>query len=83
MKIIALNLPRNITNDELSELFKTYGKVESCQLVMNKDKGTSKGFGFVEMEDIAAAEAIKNLHGKKIGENKIRVKASDIRNESQ
>lgn len=77
MKIIILNLPRNTTKDELAELFKVYGTVESCELVMNKDKGTSKGFGFVEMQDAEAAAAIKNLHGKKIGENKIRVKVSD------
>jgi len=78
MKIIVLNLPRNINKDELGELFTPYGKVVSVDLVMDKVKGTSKGFGFVEIADKKEAEsAIKALHNKKIGENKIRVKFAD------
>ena len=81
MKLIALNLPRATTQIELIELFKAYGNVSSCDLVINKEQGTSKGFGFVEMPDISEANAaIKALHNKKIGTNKIRVKAADKTN---
>lgn len=78
MKIIILNLARNLTSDGLENLFKPYGKVASCNLVLNADKGTSKGFGFVEMPDeIEANKAISALHGKVVEGNKIRVKVSD------
>jgi RNA recognition motif-containing protein len=78
MKIIVLNLPRTTTKDALAELFKPYGQITSADLVMDKIKGTSKGFGFVEMNDKVEAErAIKALHGKQIGVNKIRVKLAD------
>ena len=78
MKIIVLNLPREVTELELANLFKNHGKVESATLVLNKDKGTSKGFGFVEMPDSEEANnAIKALHNKKVGGNKIRAKVAD------
>lgn len=78
MKIIVLNLPRETTAEEVSELFKPHGKITSCQLVMDNVNNKSKGFGFVEMNDANEANAaISALHGKKIGENKIRVKISD------
>ncbi len=78
MKIIVLNLPRSLTKEQLQELFQSYGKVSSCTLVMDKYKGASKGFGFVEMPDAAQANAaIEALHNKKIDNFKIRVKLSD------
>ena len=77
MNIIILNLPRITTAQELTELFKTYGAVESCDIVMDKQSGESKGFGFIEMSnDDEADEAIKKLHGTQFGGKKIRVKFS-------
>lgn len=77
MKIIALNLPRNIKNPDLEKLFARYGAVESCELVMDKVKKTSKGFGFVEMlNDDEANAAITKLHGTKFKGCKIRIKES-------
>lgn len=76
MNITALNLPRDKSQEELSQLFEQFGKVESCNLVLDKETGNSKGFGFVEMKDEAEAKsAIAGLHGTKFGNNKIRVKA--------
>lgn len=49
MKILVRNLDRSVTEAEVLELFKAYGKVESCVVVTDKDTGKSKGFGFVEM----------------------------------
>ena len=77
MNIAILNLHRDIDKDELEKLFTSYGKVESCEIVLDKNKGTSKGFAFVVMNDEAEAnEAILGLHGKTVRNQKIRVKLS-------
>lgn len=74
MKLMALNLPRDMSEDELAKLFKTQGNIKSVSLVTNDD-GSSKGFGFVEMALAHEGEAaIVELNGRKIGKNKIRVK---------
>lgn len=49
MKILVRNLDRAVSEAEVLELFKAYGKVDTCVLVTDKDTGKSKGFGFVEM----------------------------------
>ncbi len=78
MKLIALNLPRDFDEQALAELFKAYGNIQSCNLVLNEGTDKSKGFGFVEMAlDHEAETAIKELHGSKVGKNKIRVKQAD------
>lgn len=78
MKLIALNLPRDFDEQALAELFKAHGNIKACSLVLNKDTGKSKGFGFVEMAlEHEGKAAIKELHGSKVGKNKIRVKAAD------
>lgn len=78
MKIIVLNLPRDFAEQSVAELFKTYGNIRGCDLVLNADTGKSKGFAFVEMALEHEGEiAIKELHGSKVGKNKIRVKAAD------
>ena len=75
MKLMALNLPRDLSEQELAELFKAYGNIQACNLVINEGSGKSKGFGFVEMAlDHEGEVAIKELHGKKINKCKIRVK---------
>lgn len=78
MKIIVLNIPRNIKAEEISALFSPFGAIESCNLVMDEARKMSKGFGFVEMPDAAEANAaIAALHGKQVGNQKIRVKISE------
>ena len=75
MKLTILNLARSTTKEELKALFEEFGSVESCDLVLDKITGGSKGFGFVEMPEPEEAElAIKNLNNKKVANNKIRVK---------
>ena len=77
MKIIALNLPRDLSEDEFAKLFIEHGTVDSCDLVMDTNTGISKGFGFIEMPVAEEAEAaIAALHGTKINKSKIRVKPS-------
>ncbi len=78
MKLIALNLPRDLSEQDIAELFKAYGNIKACTLVLNEDSGKSKGFAFVEMALEHEGEiAIKELHGSKVGKNKIRVKQAD------
>ena len=78
MKLTALNLPYDCDENELARLFKTYGNIKGCNLVLDKNTGKSKGFGFVEMALEHEGEiAIKALHGSKVGKSKIRVKQVD------
>ncbi len=75
MKILVRNLARSTTEEELKGLFQSFGKVQSCSLVIDQASGKSKGFGFVEMPKVGEAKAaIKNLNNKEEGGNKIRVK---------
>jgi RNA recognition motif-containing protein len=78
MNINILKLSRKTTHGELVKLFQEYGEVESCHIVMDRQSGESKGFGFIKMpNDDEANDAIKNLHDTKFGGSKIKVKASD------
>ncbi|MBE9538340.1 MAG: RNA-binding protein [Proteobacteria bacterium] len=80
MKIIVRNLSRETTEAELLALFKEYGDVQYCKLVMDKATGKSKGFGFVEMPLAGEARAaIKELNARDIGGNKVRVKKAEKR----
>ena len=67
-KIYVGNLPFSATNESLSEMFASFGKVDSSKIVTDRDTGRSKGFGFVEMAtDDQAAAAIEKLHGSDMG----------------
>ena len=61
-KIYVGNLPFSSTEDELRSVFATHGDVESVNLIMDRDTGRSRGFGFVEMSDGGDA-AIDALNG--------------------
>jgi RNA recognition motif-containing protein len=75
MKIIILNLPRDFSENDLAKLFKKYGNIQGCDLVMDEQTKTSKGFGFVEMAvEAEGLIAIKELNGSQQGKNRIRVK---------
>lgn len=74
-KIIVLNLPRDVTEDELQVLFEPYGEIISCDLVLDQNTGVSKGFGFIVMELVSQADiAVKALHQTRLKKQKIRVK---------
>lgn len=63
-KVYVGNLSYSTTNEELSDTFSQFGTVESARIIMDRDSGRSKGFGFVEMASEAeASRAIKGLHG--------------------
>ena len=78
MKILVRNLERSITEAELTELFKPFGKVESAVVVMDQETNKSKGFGFVEMPNAREAiKAIKGLNTLKVKGMGIRVKSAE------
>ncbi len=74
MNIYVGNLAYSVTDDELREAFAAFGDVSRASVIMDRDTGRSKGFGFVEMPDSAQAEAaIKELNDKPIGGRPVRV----------
>lgn len=82
MKLLIRNLDRTTTEAELRAMFEAYGNVQSCTLILDKKTGSSKGFGFVEMPKPGDAKAaMKNLNGKDVAGNKIRVKKAESRPE--
>ncbi len=64
MNIYVGNLPFRTNNAELEELFAQYGAVSSANIIMDRDTGRSRGFGFVEMNDDGEArKAVDALNG--------------------
>ena len=56
-------------------MFEKFGSVQSCTLIIDKETGDSKGFGFIEMPNPGEAKAaMKSLNGNDVDGNKIRVK---------
>jgi RNA recognition motif-containing protein len=63
-KLYVGGISYNTTDDQLHDLFSSAGTVESAKIVMDRDTGRSKGFGFVEMASEAEAQsAIQKLNG--------------------
>jgi RNA recognition motif-containing protein len=67
-RIYVGNLSYDVTDSALEQMFGQYGTVESTQVMMDRDTGRSKGFGFVEMKtDQEAQAAIAGLNGQMSG----------------
>jgi len=63
-KLFIGNLPYSATDEILQETFAQIGSVVSAKVIMDRDTGRSKGFGFVEMStDAEAAEAVERFNG--------------------
>jgi cold-inducible RNA-binding protein len=56
-KLFVGSLPYSVTDDDLADLFKEFGTVASAKVIFDRETNRSKGFGFVEFEDDAAAKA--------------------------
>ena len=84
MKLLIRNLARATTEQELRSLFEAFGSVQSCSLVVDAKSGGSKGFGFIEMPKPGEAKAaMKNLNGKDVAGNNIRVKKAEKSKEDE
>jgi RNA recognition motif-containing protein len=74
MKLYVGNLPYSVTDSDLQEMFAQYGTVQSAQVIMDRDTGRSKGFGFVEMGTSEEGQAaIQALHDQEIQGRKLTV----------
>ena len=73
-KLYVGNLSYNTNDESLSAAFAAFGTVESCRVIMDRESGRSKGFGFVEMSTPEEAqEAISGLDGREVEGRAIRV----------
>ena len=67
-KLYVGNLPYSFRDEDLQQTFSQYGSVSSAKVMMERDTGRSKGFGFVEMgSDAEAQSAIQGVHGQSFG----------------
>ncbi|MDD2967007.1 MAG: RNA-binding protein [Desulfovibrionaceae bacterium] len=67
------NLPWSATEDQVEELFGSYGKVLSVKLVNDRETGRARGFGFVEMDEPDASAAVEALDNSSFGGRTLRV----------
>jgi RNA recognition motif-containing protein len=74
MNIYVSNLSFNVQDEDLKEFFAPYGEVTSAKIINDRETGTSRGFGFVEMSDDAASKkAIQELDGATVEGRTIKV----------
>ncbi len=73
MKLYVGNLSYTTNDSTLNDLFSPFGQVESARVITDRDSGTSKGFGFVEMSNSDAQKAMGALNGREIDGRAIRV----------
>ncbi|MFN7987874.1 MAG: RNA-binding protein [Thermoanaerobaculia bacterium] len=73
MKLYVGNLSYSTNDSTLNDLFSPFGQVESARVITDRDSGTSKGFGFVEMSNADAQKAMGALNGREIDGRSIRV----------
>ena len=84
MNIFVARLDYSVQDDELRQLFEAFGTVDSAKVIMDKDTGRSKGFGFVEMpEDNEAQNAINDLDGQDLKGRNIVVKKARPREDNR
>jgi len=75
------NLPFTHTTEDVQALFERYGKVESVNLINDRETGRPRGFGFVEMASGEATAAIAALNGFELGGRPLRVNEAQQRPE--
>ena len=82
MNIYIGNLPYDVSEEELKELFSQFGEVSSSSIIMDRFSGQSKGFGFVEMpQNPEAEDAIKALNESALKGRNIKVNQAKPRND--
>jgi cold-inducible RNA-binding protein len=79
-KLYVGNLTYGVTDSTLAQLFEAHGTVQSAQVIMDRDTGRSKGFGFLEMgSDAEAQAAIQALNGKEVEGRTLKVNEARAR----
>jgi len=79
-KLYVGNLPFSATEQELRDMFEKHGSVDSANVIMDRETGRSRGFGFVEMDDSGAESARQALDGTDMGGRALRVNEAHDRN---
>ena len=81
-KLYVGNLSYDVTDSQLEQMCAQFGTVESAQVIVDRDTGRSKGFGFVEMSSPQEGQAaIEGLHDKDVGGRKLVVNEARPREE--
>ena len=82
MNIYVGNLSYRVKEADLQQVMEDYGTVTSCKVIMDRETGKSKGFGFVEMpDDTAGQKAIDELNGAEFDHKQISVNVARPREE--
>jgi len=81
MNIYIENLDAAVDNEKLTEIFSSFGEVKSAEVVKDLFTDVSRGFGYVEMEEEAAQDAIKGLNQTLLNNLKIVVKEAPPKSE--
>lgn len=72
-RIYVGNLPYSATEDEVRALFESHGTVNRVDILIDRETGRARGFGFVEMEDADADKAIDALNGQEMGGRALKI----------
>ena len=72
-KLYVGNLPFNVTEDQLRQVFAQHGSVESVSVITDRTTGQPRGFGFVEMSASDADKAMRALDGQDMGGRNLKV----------
>ena len=81
-KLYVGNLAYAVRDSDLEQMFAAHGTVQSAQVIMDRDTGRSKGFGFVEMgSDQEAQAAIAALNGQMVGGRSLNVNEAKPKSE--
>ena len=79
-RLFVGNLPHQVSSADLNQLFSEFGTVQSVEIMLGRYAGRNKGFGFVEMETEAAAQAaIQGLHDREIDGRRLTVDEAKLR----
>lgn len=78
-KLYVGNLPFSANEETVRALFAEYGTVQSLSLVNDRETGTPRGFGFLEMSSDDAAKAMQNLNGRDFGGRPLKVNEAQER----
>ncbi|MDO9084375.1 MAG: RNA-binding protein [Humidesulfovibrio sp.] len=73
------NIAFSTSEDDIRNLFSQYGEVNSVKFISDRETGRFRGFGFVEMDDNSAREAIQALNGKEVGGRALKVNEAQER----
>jgi RNA recognition motif-containing protein len=79
-RLFVGNLPHHVSSTDLSQLFSEFGTVQSVEVIQGRDARRNKGFGFVEMDSEAEAQAaIQGLHDREIDGRRLTVDEARLR----